>query len=170
MGSQAVQPEVRRIHHIQQRLDILQRKDYYLSLPIQDSNLKRVRKVQHAEWDRVVANWVLQMEGLNIHVTGYMIKEQARVYAETLGLDIQIPSNGWLQPFNQRHGFSGRRIHGKNGDASMENIEEKLAHVKKRIAAYEKKDILNFDETALRPSLTSDATIARHQIEGKNTY
>lgn len=88
-----------------------------MNLPIQDCNLRRATIVQNAEWDRAVANWVLQMEGLNIRISGEMIKEQARKYADILGLNIKGPSNGWLQSFNQRHGFSGKRIHGESGDA-----------------------------------------------------
>lgn len=47
----------------------------------------------------------------------------------------------------------------------MENIEERMAQIKERIASYALKDIFNFDETGLQPNLSPDSTIARHQIE-----
>jgi hypothetical protein len=103
-------------------------------------------------------------------LTDEMIKDQAYTYAKALELDIiKRPSNGWVQSFKQRHVFSWRKIHGESGDAQMQNIEEKLVHIRERIAAYTLKDIFNFDETALQPSLAPDATIARYQIEGKTS-
>ena len=41
-----------------------------------------------------------------------------------------------------------------------------MEYIRERIKAYSLKDVYNMDETGLYPSLASDPTIARHQIEG----
>ena len=90
------------------------------------------------------------------------------VYAKAFVLNVQRPSNRWVQLFKQRYVFLWQKNHRKSGDAQMQNIQKQLEHIRKKIAAYALKMIFNFDETALQPSHASDTTIAHHQIEGKS--
>lgn len=48
----------------------------------------------------------------------------------------------------------------------MENIEERVSEIKRKIASYDLNDVYNMDETGLFYNLAPDTTIARCQIEG----
>ena len=48
----------------------------------------------------------------------------------------------------------------------MENIEERLNEIKKKIVSYDLNDVYNMDEMGLFYNLAPDTTIASRQIEG----
>ena len=79
---------------------------------------------------------------------------------------VPVFSNGWIQSFNKRNGLKQRLQHGESGDARMEGIEERLAAIKERIAAYNLCDIYNMDETGLFYMMAPGKTIGSRQIEG----
>ena len=47
--------------------------------------------------------WFEKMHHYNLPISGPMIKEQAKVYADSLGFDGFKASNGWLESFKRRH-------------------------------------------------------------------
>lgn len=146
---------------------ILQNKEKYAAIAPQDQSLKRTRFINHPELDNVLANWVLQMEHRKIRISGDLIKEKARQFAQNLSIiDPPLFSNGWLFSFNKRHSFREHRIHRESGDAEMTNIDELIINIKRRIAEYGLQDIYNMDEIGLFYNLVSDTTISRRQIEG----
>jgi Tc5 transposase DNA-binding domain len=109
------------------------------------------------------------MQYQRLSISDELIKEKVKTFIRMLNIpNDQCPnfSNGWLHAFKQRNGFKRYRSHGESGDADMEEIEERLKHIRLRIAEYDIEDIYNFDEIGLFYNLASDTTIARRQIEG----
>ena len=107
------------------------------------------------------------MEYLKAPLSYEIIQEKAKQFAIALNLTkVPVFSNGWIQSFNKRNGLKQRLQHGESGDARMEGIEERLAAIKERIAAYNLCDIYNMDETGLFYMMAPGKTIGSRQIEG----
>ena len=81
---------------------ILQDKERFILITLQDQSLKRARFLHHPELDNALANWVLQMEHRKIRINGDIIKEKGRQFAQALSItNPPAFSNGWLQSFKE---------------------------------------------------------------------
>lgn len=100
-------------------------------------------------------------------INGELIKEKARTFANKLNLGENSPefSNGWLQKFQQRHGFKQFKFHGESSSVNLSLLEEQPKIVKK-LKEFRLQDIYNMDETELFYRMAPDHTIAQHQISG----
>lgn len=95
--------------------DILKNADAILALDARALENKRVRSVTYPELDTALANWVLQCEARNVKIYNELIKAQAAVLCELLGIAPNAIrfSGGWLESFKDRHGFNAFTVFGR---------------------------------------------------------
>jgi hypothetical protein len=109
---------------------IFSKLDYYLAIQdeyILDNKIKM--KVMDPQLDEAFANWIFQSQAQNVFLSGGIIRENGRSFAELLGVgEGETPtfSVGWLTSFQKRHGIKAFRAHGESGSADTLAIEVAL--------------------------------------------
>ena len=86
--------------------DILKRKEVYIkqfeeSLPI--NRKRKERKTDISEVNELMFQWFQIARERGIPISGPLLQEKARKYAEELGISKFTASNGWLATFQSRH-------------------------------------------------------------------
>lgn len=122
--------------------------DDYMKAPNADMKSKgRVPKFD--EIDTMTYNWLGQVLAKKLPISGIMIQEKAKEFAETLNETEFKASNGWLEKFKSRHRLVFANICGESGDVPTQAIDEFLEKLPEIIAGYKMEDIANCDETGL---------------------
>ena len=75
--------------------------------------MKNLREIQHQNTiiiiiDSATFNWFLVKRKRNVPITGELIKEKAKEYAISQGINDFKASNGWIARFKERHLISFR--------------------------------------------------------------
>lgn len=130
---------------------------------------KRPRIVQFPQVEESLSMWVVQCEAKGVKLTGDVIKEKARRFAELydipadrfLGL-----SNGWLDAFKARHLLKEYRFHGEAGSVASTSVAVARERLQKITSRYSKRDTYNMDETGLFYRMPPDRSLATKQMSG----
>ncbi|XP_067139408.1 jerky protein homolog isoform X3 [Centruroides vittatus] len=95
--------------------NILQRKDYWLKEWEMNKNMnyKRKRKQPNEEVNKYVWEWFQKASATHIPISGPLIQEKAREFAEFLNISSFRASNGWLDSFRKRHNIVFRSVDGE---------------------------------------------------------
>ena len=148
-----------------QHLDNDKRKDGAL-----DSQRQSV--ADHPDLEGALFEWQQKIQKKKGIVTGHVLKAKAHDIWVALPQkkDLEEPkwSTGWLDRFKKRHNIKEYVNHGEAGTAQINNPEN-LRHmtvVRNKAKKYERRDILNFDETGLNWKLTPNRTLATEQSSG----
>ena len=91
-------------------------------------SLRRVNRITHEETDKALSMWVCQALEDGITVTGDVIREKWRHFAQMLQIpEDQWPtlSKGWLTKFKERTGLKERKKHGEAGSQSVSTADAK---------------------------------------------
>ena len=59
----------------------------------------------------------------NIPVSGTMLKEEATIIAEKLGITGFAASNGWLESFKRQHNIGNMKVSGEAGGVRQDTVE-----------------------------------------------
>lgn len=137
---------------------ILHRKDFIAATP-SNSVKKRQKAGGFPELEKALVTWFSQCRQQNVPVSGILMKEKAKIYAEKLGIRDFRASDGWFDRFKKRNNITFRKICGES--ASVDNnvcIEwkQKLSEI---IREYEFKNVFNADETGLFYKCLPDRTM-----------
>ncbi|XP_042900840.1 tigger transposable element-derived protein 4-like [Parasteatoda tepidariorum] len=102
------------------------------------------------EIEVALLRWVREARSQNLPLTGHVLQEKAKVFADALGVTNFASSNGWLTRFKKRHGIVCHKICGEEATVDKETVEsflsEKWPALRKN---YAPRDIFNADETGL---------------------
>lgn len=131
---------------------------------------KRQRLVEYPEVEAALKEWVLQAQVKGIKITGDILREKARRFAQIQGLDMKgflSLSNGWLDSFKSRHSLKQYRFHGEAGSVEEDDVQAARIKLRKITDQYAPKDILNMDETGLNDRMPPDRGLATAQFSGK---
>nr|XP_042911674.1 uncharacterized protein LOC122272279 [Parasteatoda tepidariorum] len=111
---------------------------------------KRMRTGGNEEIEVALLRWVREARSQNLPLTGHVLQEKAKVFADALGVTNFASSNGWLTRFKKRHGIVCHKICGEEATVDKETVEsflsEKWPALRKN---YAPRDIFNADETGL---------------------
>ncbi|KAK7603258.1 hypothetical protein V9T40_003257 [Parthenolecanium corni] len=108
---------------------------------------QRKKKIIHDDVDAKVWEWFVKTRAKNVHVSGVMVQEQAKLIAAKLGNSVFKASNGWLDCFKNRHRVAWKKIRSESKDVDMTIAEDLKARISDMINGYEPCDVNNFDET-----------------------
>jgi hypothetical protein len=116
--------------------------------------MKRAFQTLHPDVTEMLELWVTQMMSNGILVTGEVIRQKWRSFANLAGVpDVERLklSEGWLSRFKDRTNLKQSKRHGEAGSVEPETVERERLRVQEILAkyGYGPKDIFNMDETGL---------------------
>lgn len=132
--------------------DILKKKKEVIDNYMSAQNTEVKTKAQAPKYDRVdkmTYNWLIQVLSKKLPVSGIMIQEKAKEFAEQLNEKEFKASNGWLEKFKIRHSLTFANLCGESESAPQRSIDDFLEKLPGIISGYDIKDIANVDETGL---------------------
>jgi hypothetical protein len=133
--------------------NIKQRKEEYLS-QYEDDNMpkdrcRKMKKTENEDVNELVWTWFKKARSMNIPLSGPLVQEAAKSFAEKLGKETFQASKGWLESFRNRHQIEFRSLHGESESADPSSASEFLSRLGEICDGYRPEDIFNADETAL---------------------
>lgn len=132
---------------------ILKNKDKLLtSVTDNASSIKRkkLRTCTFEDIDEAMLKWVFAARGRNLPLSGPILREKAKQFAEALGHGEFEASVGWLEKFKKRHGIVQKTLCGESAAANIQTRDEWVTNVlPKLLEKYDENDIFNADETGL---------------------
>ncbi|XP_050548128.1 tigger transposable element-derived protein 4-like, partial [Daktulosphaira vitifoliae] len=84
-----------------------------------EGSRKKNRPSEFPHLEQCLFTWFNQVRQQNIPVSGILIKEKAKSFAEILDISDFTASDGWLSNFKKRHNLVFRKICGES--ASVDN-------------------------------------------------
>ncbi|XP_055377928.1 tigger transposable element-derived protein 6-like [Condylostylus longicornis] len=142
---------------------ILQNESNWNSIVHQNKNLntKRLRKGSHHDVDQAMTKWFTEKRMQNANITGPMLLEQAKKFAEILGVNNFEPNNGWLHMWKNRENINFHRIMGEKNDANLDAARTWTSTtLKTMLKDYSPDCVFNADETGLFYKALPQGTLA----------
>ena len=93
--------------------------------------------------------WFQDASARRAPISGPLIQEQAKIFAEEMGNTVFKASNGWLESFLKRHNIVFKTMSGERGDVDDSVCEDWKKKLPDICEGYEPKDIFNMDETGV---------------------
>ncbi|KAH9087415.1 hypothetical protein Ae201684P_000825 [Aphanomyces euteiches] len=113
--------------------------------------------------------WVLTCEAKGVSITGDLIKQQAETFCNVHEIPVQsrlVFSNGWLEKFQKRHGFTSKIQHGEARSACKDAVDNGRKAMLDLTVGYNRRDVFNMDETAYFYALAPHRSITRNRLPG----
>lgn len=122
---------------------------------------KRLRTCLFEDIDEAMLKWVRAARSKNLPVSGVLLKQKAKEFADSLGHEDFEASTGWLDKFKNRHNIVGKTLCGESADANLGERDKWINNVLPRlIEKYDANDIFNADETGLFFKCLPNKTLA----------
>ena len=131
---------------------------YEASLP--KDRKRKDRKTDVSEVNELMFQWFRIARERGVPISGPLLQEKARKYAEELGIDNFTASNGWLATFKTRHKIKAFHISGESLDVDPVTIDSWKEQLPDVTAGFKEEDIFNCDETGLFFRALPDKTLA----------
>lgn len=130
---------------------ILKKKEKILlkSRTSENLNIKKIRNTTHQQLEEAVMLFIDQSRSLNIPLTGAIIQQKAKIYADKLGVINFKASDGWLSKLKKRHNIVLKIMSGESHDVNMDAVNEWTETLPNLLKDFEPEDIFNMDETGL---------------------
>lgn len=80
------------------------------------SKRKRLKTCHYDDIDDAMIKWVTVARNKNLPLSGIIIREKAKEFANALGHDDFLSSVGWLDKFKKRHSIVQKTICGESGE------------------------------------------------------
>ncbi|GFN99689.1 tigger transposable element-derived protein 6 [Plakobranchus ocellatus] len=120
-----------------------------------------MRRLETEDVDRALFTWFKDARSKNVPLSGPILVEKAKEFAERLGVTSFTGSTGWLDRFKSRHGIVMKRICGESAAVCQETTEGwKDTQLKKILKEFSPDDIFNADETGLFFKCLPNRTLA----------
>jgi hypothetical protein len=132
-----------------------------------EANKKKRRNVMYNDIDQALAIWVEQSLNANIDLSGEILKEKGKVFAELLDKNDFKASDGWLTGFKERHNIKEYVKHGEAGSAPISELPSYREQIKNITSQYQLSDIFNADETGLFWQLEPSRVLSTGPVTGR---
>lgn len=86
------------------------------------SDVKRFRASNFPEVEMTCLEWLKLIRAKNLPVSGPVLMEKAKEFAEELGINEFAASDGWLSKFKSRHSLVFKAVVGESGSVTEEQI------------------------------------------------
>lgn len=127
---------------------ILKKKDYITGCALIASR-KRSRQGEFPRLEECLLKWIRQCRGQNIPIGGFMLKEKAKSFAQSFGIEGFVASEGWLSNFKSRHSITFKKICGESASVDISICSQWNDKLIQFLNGYNPRDIFNIDETGL---------------------
>ena len=154
---------------------ILSAKYEYLDTDIRSDKVltsKRMVKGDFPALESALFDWQQRMQSKRAPITGDILRAKAKeiwlLLPQYANLNEPAWSSGWLEGFKARYDIKKYKFHGEAGAAAIDNPDavEQMEKLRIKCKAYERRDILNMDETGLFWKLWPDQTLATKKQSG----
>ena len=114
------------------------------------SQRKKIRSAKYDDIDKALLQWFTEQRAHGAPISGPLMLEKAKKFAEALGQPDFKASTGFLDSFKDRHGITFRAICGESAAANVDGATDWKTHVLPQLLqCYSDDDIYNADESAL---------------------
>ncbi|XP_071086353.1 tigger transposable element-derived protein 6-like [Haliotis cracherodii] len=96
-----------------------------------------------------------------------LLKTQAKVLGDKLGVEDFSYSTGWRHRFKLRHGIKMHKVHGESASVSLELVKEGRESLQEVLREYNPCDIFNCDETGLFYKIEPNSTLSTVPVSEK---
>lgn len=127
---------------------ILKKKDAIMSSSSSDSRLRQ-KAGEFPQLEQCLVSWFSQCCQQNVPVSGVMMREKAKSYAESLGINNFRASDGWFDRCKRRHHITFKKVCGESASVEESVCPEWKEKLSKMLENYEPKDVFNADESGL---------------------
>ncbi|XP_044575083.1 jerky protein homolog-like [Cotesia glomerata] len=127
--------------------------------------LKKLRSPTSTELDNMLYTWFLNTRSSNVPISGPMIKQKAKEIAKDLNIVDFKASEGWLFGWKRRKAIRQLTISGEKLSADTDaasNHKQDFEKIRKE-KNLNRKQIFNFDESALQLKILSTRTFVSNQ-------
>ena len=126
-----------------------------------------MRTGQFDELESPMLKWFTSMRDRNIPLSGPLLLEKAKSFAEQLGITEFKQSTGWLDRFKERHDITFKAVCGEatSVDTALADMTEWTRRLSTILKTYSPNDIYNADETGLFFKLTPDKTLEFKSVQ-----
>lgn len=121
----------------------------YESNAAADRKHHKTGSIPNEDLEQHLLDWINDANSRLIGLSGGLIQERARKFAEQLGLHDFKGSNGWLEKFLKRHNLVCKTMSGERGDLNQETVSDWKARLPTICKDFEPQDIFNMDETGI---------------------
>eukprot|EP00117_Sycon_ciliatum_P046093 scpid98626/ scgid33057/ Tigger transposable element-derived protein 4 len=105
------------------------------------------RKAGNEDLNGLVSEWFLTCRAKCIPLSGPVICQKAKSFAECLGVESFAASNGWLESFRNRHGVKFATLSGESADVDTAVVDDWKERVNALLKDYEPQNVFNMDES-----------------------
>jgi hypothetical protein len=147
---------------------IIKKSNIHLALneTSQAATTARIRNVKNPQIDRALELWITQAITAGMIISGDILKEKAKIFADGFGITGITFSNGWLTRFKKRTGIRRRKFQGEAASAPIETLPTERKRLQEILSSYSLNDIYNADETGLFFRMTPNETLASGPVSG----
>ena len=112
--------------------------------------MKKIRLPTFPKTEEVLSLWFDEKQSRNVTISGPILIEKAKLFAEQFGEEEFKGSHGWLHNWKKRHNVSIATVSGEAGAVDDTTVQEWLTKVWPVLrSGYAPEDIFNCDETGL---------------------
>lgn len=125
------------------------------------SQRKKIRAVKYDNIDQALLQWFTEQRAHGAPISGPLLLEKAKQFAEELGHSDFKASSGFLDSFKDRHGITFRAICGESAAADTGAATQwKINVLPQLLQRYSDDDVYNADESALFYECLPNQTLA----------
>jgi len=114
-----------------------------------NKDMKREVSQKFKEINDLLLSWFNGARSRGIPISGPLLQEKARHFAELLKIENFKASNGWLNKFCHRNNIVFRAICGESASVNENDVSDWTSKIADIIGNYEPRNIYNADETGL---------------------
>ena len=103
----------------------------------------------YPQLDSKVWDFYLEARSKHVPVTGVMLKHEALIKAEELGLENFVASNGWLESFASRYQLNMAKLHGESAEVDENVVGQWKSQLGTICEGYQPENIYNVDKTGI---------------------
>ncbi|XP_053390017.1 tigger transposable element-derived protein 4-like [Mercenaria mercenaria] len=113
-------------------------------------SLKRLKRdTEYSDINSLVYRWFLDATARLFPVSGPLIQEKARTFAQDLGFVDFKASNGWLESFLKRNNIVFKTQSGQHGEVKRDTVSQWKESIPSACESYAPENIFRMDETGL---------------------
>ena len=145
------QTELATLYNIKQNTvsDILRNKDKWLLVnpDLEEANKQREKNVHFPQVEETLSLWITNALSANLIISGDILREKAKFFAQQFEITRFSASNGWVDKFKKRHNLKEYVKWGEANSAPLETLDEERNKLREIIKNYNLNDVFNCDET-----------------------
>ena len=128
---------------------------------------KKMRQSDYPDLNKALSQWFRTVRSSNVPLSGPLLQEKARYFAEQLGYENFKASNGFLDRFKEREGITGQNVCGEEKSVDQDIVHAWCERLPDICRNYTPRDRYNADETGI---FLEGNTSANPELQRRKVY